>query len=146
MNVTPLRFPDTASIKAALARFDSASAYADLIPALVALGFDFDLAHFDDDYWRDTVIRPDGTRISRVAAVGPRDRMARRPGQLMDRIEAIDGELGLPLGWFFLMTHGHWVEPDIGHAIAEGLKAQRIRLPDPDAAALLRWAERTYGF
>jgi hypothetical protein len=66
--------------------------------------------------------------------------------QLMDRIEAIDREVTLPFGWFFLMTHGHWVEPDVGHAIAEGLKAQRVRLPDPDAAVLLRWAERTYGF
>ncbi len=66
--------------------------------------------------------------------------------QLMDRIEAIDREIALPFGWFFLMTHGHWVEPDVGHAIAEGLKAQRVRLPDPDAAVLLRWSERTYGF
>ena len=44
------------------------------------------------------------------------------------------------------MTHGHWVEPDVGLAIADGLKAQRVRLPDPDAAVLLRWSERTYGF
>jgi len=65
---------------------------------------------------------------------------------LMDRIEAVDREVGLPFGWFFLMTHGHWVEPDIGHAIANGLKAQRVRLPDHDAAVLLRWADRTYGF
>jgi hypothetical protein len=52
----------------------------------------------------------------------------------------------VPFGWFFLMTHGHWVEPDVGLAIADGLKAQRVRLPDADAAVLLRWAERTYGF
>ncbi|MGY4566959.1 hypothetical protein [Bradyrhizobium sp. USDA 3256] len=65
---------------------------------------------------------------------------------LMDRIEAVDREVGLPFGWFFLMTHGHWVDPDVGHAIAEGLKAQRVRLPDPDARVLLRWADRTYGF
>lgn len=44
------------------------------------------------------------------------------------------------------MTHGHWVDPDVGLAIAQGLKAQRVRLPDPDARVLLRWAERTYGF
>lgn len=66
--------------------------------------------------------------------------------QLMDRIEAIDREVALPFGWFFLMIHGHWVEADVGLAIADGLKAQRVRLPDPDAAVLLRWAARTYGF
>ena len=64
----------------------------------------------------------------------------------MDRIEAIDREIALPFGWFFLMTHGQWVEADVGLAIAQGLKAQRVRPPDPDAAVLLRWAERTYGF
>jgi hypothetical protein len=66
--------------------------------------------------------------------------------QLMGRIEAFDGEVGLPVGWFFLMIHGHWVEPDVGLAIADGLMTLRVRLPDPDAAVLLRWAERTYGF
>jgi hypothetical protein len=65
---------------------------------------------------------------------------------LMDRIDAVDREVGLPFGWFFLMTHGHWVDPDVGLAIAKGLKAQRVRLPDRDAAVLLRWADRTYGF
>jgi hypothetical protein len=65
---------------------------------------------------------------------------------LMDRIEAVDREIGLPFGWFFLMIHGHWVDPDVGLAIAQGLKAQRVRLPDPDARVLLRWADRTYGF
>ena len=80
----------------------------------------------------------------------PRERLLMEAGmsvhQLMDRIEAIDREVALPFGWFFLMTHGHWVEPDVGHTIAKGLKAQRVRLPDPDAAVLLRWAERSYGF
>ena len=80
----------------------------------------------------------------------PRGRLLMTPEtsvhQLMDRIEAVDSEVGLPFGWFFLMTHGHWVEADVGLAIAEGLKAQRVRLPDPDAAVLLRWAERSYGF
>lgn len=66
--------------------------------------------------------------------------------QLMDRIEAIDREIALPFGWFFLMIHGHWVDADVGLAIADALKAQRVRLPDPDAAVLLRWAARTYGF
>jgi hypothetical protein len=65
---------------------------------------------------------------------------------LMDRIEAVDREIGLPFGWFFLMTHGHWVDPDVGQAIAAGLRAQRVRLPDQDAAALLRWADQPYGF
>lgn len=80
----------------------------------------------------------------------PKERLLMTPEtsvhQLMDRIEALDREVDLPFGWFFLMTHGHWVEPDVGLAIAEGLKAQRVRLPDPDAAVLLRWTERTYGF
>ncbi|SCB50366.1 hypothetical protein [Rhizobium multihospitium] len=80
----------------------------------------------------------------------PRERLVMTPEtsvhQLMDRIEAIDRDVALPFGWFFLMTHGQWVEPDVGHAIAEGLKAQRVRLPDSDAAVVLRWAERTYGF
>lgn len=66
--------------------------------------------------------------------------------QLMDRIEAVDHEIALPFGWFFLMTHGQWVEADVGLAVADGLKAQRVRLPDRDAAVLLRWSERTYGF
>jgi hypothetical protein len=65
---------------------------------------------------------------------------------LMDRIDAVHREVGLPFGWFFLMTHGHWVDPDVGLAIAKDLKAQRVRLPDRDAAVLLRWADRTYGF
>lgn len=80
----------------------------------------------------------------------PKERLLMTPEAsvhlLMDRVEAVDREIGLPFGWFFLMTHGHWVEPDVGLAIAEGLKAQRVRLPDADAAVLLRWAERTYGF
>ncbi|MDF2117587.1 hypothetical protein PY365_18565 [Roseiarcaceae bacterium H3SJ34-1] len=65
---------------------------------------------------------------------------------LMDRIEAMDREIELPFGWFFLITHGHWVDPDVGRTIAQGLKAQRVRLPDRDASVLLRWADRTYGF
>ena len=66
--------------------------------------------------------------------------------RLMERIEAIDAEIGLPFAWFFLMTHGHWVDPDVGDAIAEGLRAGRVRLPDRDAAVLLDWAARRYLF
>lgn len=66
--------------------------------------------------------------------------------RLMERIEAIDAEIGLPFGWFFLMTHGHWVDPDVGHTIAEGLRASRVRLPARDAAVLLAWADRPYLF
>lgn len=80
----------------------------------------------------------------------PKERLLMRPEVsvhlLMDRIEAVDREVGLPFGWFFLMIHGHWVEPDVGQAIAQGLKAERVRLPDSDAGVLLRWADRTYGF
>ncbi|KIU54014.1 hypothetical protein [Bradyrhizobium elkanii] len=80
----------------------------------------------------------------------PKERLLMTPEAsvhlLMDRIEAVDREVGLSFGWFFLMTHGHWVDPDVGLAIAGGLKAQRVRLPDPDARVLLRWADRSYGF
>ncbi|MCP4560156.1 MAG: hypothetical protein GY873_09045 [Bosea sp.] len=65
---------------------------------------------------------------------------------LMDRIEAIDREVGLTFGWFFLMTHGNRVDPDVGEAIARGLREARVRLPDQDARVLLRWADRSYGF
>lgn len=66
--------------------------------------------------------------------------------RLMERIEAIDAEIGLPFAWFFLMTHGHWVDPHAGDAIAEGLRAGRVRLPDRDAAVLLDWAAQKYLF
>ncbi len=65
---------------------------------------------------------------------------------LMDRIEAIDREVRLPFGWFFLMTHGNRVSPEVGDAIAEGLRAGRVRLPDNDAWVLLRWADERYLF
>lgn len=65
---------------------------------------------------------------------------------LMDRIEAIDREAGLPFAWFFLMTHGNSVEPEVGEAIAQGLCEARVRLPDQDAKVLLRWADERYGF
>lgn len=64
----------------------------------------------------------------------------------MDRIEAIDRKIGVPFGWFFLMTHANWVDPDVGDEIVKGLKAQRVRLPDRDAAVLMRWANRKYSF
>lgn len=65
---------------------------------------------------------------------------------LMDRIEAIDREAGLPFAWFFLMTHGNRVEPEVGEAVAQGLRDARVRLPDHDAKVLLRWADERYGF
>jgi hypothetical protein len=65
---------------------------------------------------------------------------------LMDRVEAIDREVGVPFGWFFLITHGNRVAPEVGQAIAKGLRSQRVVLPDRDARVLLRWAERSYGF
>ena len=66
--------------------------------------------------------------------------------RLMERIEAIDADIGLPFAWFFLMAHGHWVDPDAGDAIAKGLRAGRVRLPDRDAAVLLDWAAQKYLF
>ncbi len=60
---------------------------------------------------------------------------------LMDRVESIDREFGVPFGWFFLMTHGNRVEPEVGHAIANGLRDQRVTLPERGARVLLRWAE-----
>jgi hypothetical protein len=66
--------------------------------------------------------------------------------KLMDRIEAVDREVGLPFAWFFLMTHGAWVDPDVGHSIAAGLRQQRVRLPDRDAEVLLSWSVTPYLF
>lgn len=66
--------------------------------------------------------------------------------RLMECIEAIDTEVGLPFAWFFLMTHGHWVDPDVGHTIAEGLREGRVRLPDRDAMVLLDWSANRYLF
>ncbi|GAA4135508.1 hypothetical protein ACFFTN_13460 [Aminobacter aganoensis] len=66
--------------------------------------------------------------------------------RLMERIEAVDVEIGLPFAWFFLMTHGHWVDPRVGEAIAGGLRAGRVRLPAPNAAVLLDWADKRYLF
>lgn len=65
---------------------------------------------------------------------------------LMDRIEAIDQEIGLKFGWFFLMTHGNWIEPEVGDAIVAGLREQRVRLPDRDEKMLLGWADKRYAF
>lgn len=66
--------------------------------------------------------------------------------RLMESVESIDAEVGLPFAWFFLMTHGHWVDPDVGEAIANGFRAGRVRLPDRDAAILLDWADKRYLF
>ena len=65
---------------------------------------------------------------------------------LMDRIEAIDRQVDLTFGWFFLMTHGNRVDPGVGEAVARGLREARVRLPDQDAKVLLRCADRSYGF
>ena len=80
----------------------------------------------------------------------PKERLlATRDGSvhaLLERCEVIDREVGLPFGWFFLMIQGHWVDQGVGQAIAQGARARRVRLPDPDERVLLRWAERPYGF
>ena len=47
---------------------------------------------------------------------------------------------------FFLMTRGHSVEAEVGQAIAAGRREQRARLPDRNARALPRWADKSYGF
>ncbi|GJE04639.1 hypothetical protein GMJLKIPL_6603 [Methylobacterium isbiliense] len=65
---------------------------------------------------------------------------------LMDRVEAIDREMGLPFAWFFLMTHGNKVSPEVGEKIAQGLRGACVRLPDHDAKVLLRWANEQYLF
>ncbi|MHC2618170.1 hypothetical protein ACVIW2_000201 [Bradyrhizobium huanghuaihaiense] len=58
----------------------------------------------------------------------------------------MDSEVGRPWAGSSLMIHGNWVDPDIGMAIARGLKAHRFRLADSDPRVLLRWADRSYGF
>ena len=65
---------------------------------------------------------------------------------LMDRIEALDREVSLPFGWFFLMTHGYWGAPEGGDANATALRDQCVRLPDRASQLLLRWADKPYGF
>lgn len=102
-----------------------------------------DIRDYEDHGKREIGFIPRPLRI-------PSERLQMTDGMsvhiLMDRTEAIDREVGLPFGWFFLMTHANWVDPDVGCVIAEGLKAQRVRLPDRDAAVLLRWTERRYSF
>jgi hypothetical protein len=66
--------------------------------------------------------------------------------RLMECIEAVDAEVGQPFAWFFLMAHGHWVNSDVGHAIAAGLRAERVLLPDRDVAVLLAWANKPHLF
>ena len=60
------------------------------------------------------------------------------------RIARIDDDYWL--GRVFLMTRGHSVEAEIGQAIAAGRREQRARLPDHNARALPRWADKPYGF
>jgi hypothetical protein len=104
----------------------SPSADTDLVPDLIAAfpAFEFSMAPIDDDYWRDTRFGP--------SADGP-DRRTRPRGRPAIRLVFPDDPRPL-------------VDPDVGLAIATGLKAQRVRLPDRDAAVLLRRADRTYGF
>lgn len=70
MTPPPVRLSDSASLEAILAALDPTSADVGLVVALAAAfpGFDFSVAHVDDDYWRDThsVIRPDGTRVGEL--------------------------------------------------------------------------------
>ena len=61
----------------------------------------------------------------------------------MDRTEAIDREVGLPVGWSFPMTRGYRLHLDVGLVFAEGLKPQRVGLPDRDLASRCAWADRT---
>lgn len=56
--------------------------------------------------------------------------------------EAVHAEIGPPFAGFFLVTHGHSVDPGVGDAIAEGLRQGRVRLRHRDAAVLLAWAGR----
>jgi hypothetical protein len=108
------RLPDAASLETVLAALDPASADSDLVPALTAAfpGFAFGIAPIDDNYWRHPICA--SSRRHWIAS------SAR------------------PSAGSSMMTHGHWVDPDVGLAIAQGLKAQRV--------VLLRWADRSYGF
>jgi hypothetical protein len=68
-----------------------------------------------------------------------------RPCQIQS-IGCSNREIGLTFGWFFLTTRGDWVTPEVGHAIAAGLRDQRVRLPDCDPQVLLRRADKPNGF
>lgn len=64
----------------------------------------------------------------------------------MERAAAIDREIGYPFAWFFLMTHGYSVDPDVGRAITTGLREQRVRPPEGDARVLLHLDEARFFF
>ncbi|WP_365944247.1 hypothetical protein [Mesorhizobium sp.] len=59
----------------------------------------------------------------------------------MERIEAIDSQIGLPFAWFLLMTHR-----PLGRSECRSRDRRRpahgpVRQPDQDAAILLAWAD-----
>ncbi|HEV2501846.1 MAG TPA: hypothetical protein VGV39_02160 [Mesorhizobium sp.] len=103
----------------------------------------FDIQDFDERGRRQLGFIPRPLKLPAERLLPEEDISVHR---LMERIEAIDEQIGLPFAWFFLMTHGHWVDPDVGHAIATGLRAGRVRLPDQDAKVLLDWADKRYLF
>jgi hypothetical protein len=60
------------------------------------------------------------------------------------RIARIDDDYWL--GRVFLLTRVHSVHAEIGQAIVAGRREQRARLPDRNARALPRGADKPYGF
>lgn len=103
----------------------------------------FDIRDYQDQGRRDLSFIPRPLKA-------PAERLLVEDGvsihRLMEGVESIDAEVGLPFAWFFLMTHGHWIDPDVGEAIVDGLRAGRIRLPDHDAGVLFDWAANRYLF
>ncbi|MCO5073810.1 MAG: hypothetical protein M9944_21665 [Rhizobiaceae bacterium] len=103
----------------------------------------FDISDYEERGQRQLSFIPRPLKMPAERLLADEDVSVHR---LMERIEAIDAEVSLPFAWFFLMTHGHWVDPDVGEAIAEGLRAGRVSLPDRDAAVLVDWAANRYLF
>lgn len=65
---------------------------------------------------------------------------------LMEALEDFDRRAGYPFAWFFYMLHRNRMDGDVGEMVAEGVKAERIRLPAVDEKVLLRWHGDQYGF
>jgi hypothetical protein len=155
----PARLPDAATLETVLAGLDPASADADLIPGLTAAfpGFAFGIAPIDDDYWRDTrsVLRADGTRLGELrpwmtAELAKADRQPGSPpiwrrGTARSKLASHRSALGSPRRSGLSPARPCRRRSGPLSAVFS-IKAQRVRLPDPDAGVLLRWADRTYGF
>jgi len=66
--------------------------------------------------------------------------------QMMDLLEQFDETIGHPMAWFFHAVYGNKVGNWAIRDVNEGLRRQKISLPDCDAKVIRRWAANEYGF